>query len=360
MKSFLLFNLLFAFSLLGIVFASGCPKIPDGSAGTKVSDGSSPSETDQVSKSALSGIVRIDGSSTVFPITAAVAEEFMGENPGVDVNVGVSGTSGGFKKFVVGETDISNASRPIKQEEMSKLKDTGIEFVELPVAFDGIAVVVSPENDWVDYLTVEELKMIWQPDSTVTKWSDVRSGFPNEPLSCYGPGTDSGTFEYFTEAVVGEARSSRQNFTPSEDDNVLVQGVAGNKGGLGYFGYAYYSENVSKLKLVPIKHKGNIVAPSPETINNGTYQPLSRPVFIYVSTKAYSRPEVKAFVEYYLENGKELVVETGYVPLPDDVYDIAVKHIDGMITGTMFGGKGATHGISLADLMKRLSEDPSK
>ena len=208
----------------------------------------------------------------------------------------------------------------------------------------------------MDYLSVEDLKAIWEPDSKVTKWSDVRKGFPEIPLNCFGPGTDSGTFEYFTEAIVGEARKCRQNFMPSEDDNVLVQGVAGDKGGLGYFGFAYYQENTDKLQLVPIKYKDATVAPSAETVNNGSYQPLSRPIFIYVNTRAISRPEVKAFVEYYIEHAPEIVSEVGYIPLPDDIYMLDKKHFTNNVTGTMFGGKGATPGVLLKDLMSKLSE----
>jgi len=233
MKSHILGRYSIALSIfLAIVVLLGCPKASDTQSASDNAAAGKSVQTAEPAKTTLSGMIRIDGSSTVYPITAAVAEEFMNENPDVKVNVGVSGTSGGFKKFVASETDISDASRPIKQVEMDKLSEVGLDFVELPVAYDGLAVVVNPENDWVDYLSVEDLKAIWEPDSKVTKWSDVRKGFPEIPLNCFGPGTDSGTFEYFTEAIVGEARKCRQNFMPSEDDNVLVQGVAGDKGGL--------------------------------------------------------------------------------------------------------------------------------
>ncbi|HEY8415583.1 MAG TPA: PstS family phosphate ABC transporter substrate-binding protein [Thermaerobacter sp.] len=268
----------------------------------------------------LSGNIRIDGSSTVYPITQAVAEEFMAENPGVNVTVGVSGTGGGFEKFTRGEIPISNASRPIKDDEKARAEQNGIAYTELTVAMDGISVVVNPQNDWVDHLTVEELKKIWEPNSKVKKWSDIRPGWPDQPIKLYGPGTDSGTFDYFTDEIVGEEGASRTDYTASEDDNQLVTGVANDKYALGYFGYAYYMENKDKLKAVPIDGGNGPVAPTDETIANGTYKPLSRPIFIYVNNEAYkTRPEVKAFVDYYLEVVKEIAPEVGYIALKDDV-----------------------------------------
>lgn len=268
----------------------------------------------------LSGNIRIDGSSTVYPITQAVAEEFMAENPGVNVTVGVSGTGGGFEKFTRGEIPISNASRPIKDDEKARAEQNGIAYTELTVAMDGISVVVNPQNDWVDHLTVEELKKIWEPNSKVKKWSDIRPGWPDQPIKLYGPGTDSGTFDYFTAEIVGEEGASRTDYTASEDDNQLVTGVANDKYALGYFGYAYYMENKDKLKAVPIDGGNGPVAPTDETIANGTYKPLSRPIFIYVNNEAYkTRPEVKAFVDYYLEVVKEIAPEVGYIALKDDV-----------------------------------------
>ncbi|MCF6095574.1 PstS family phosphate ABC transporter substrate-binding protein [Thermovorax subterraneus] len=271
--------------------------------------------------STLSGNIEIDGSSTVYPITEAVAEEFMKLYPEVNVTVGVSGTGGGFKRFVVGEIDISDASRPIKEEEIEKAKQNGIEFIELPVAYDGITVVVNKENDWVDSLTIEELKKIWSPDSKVTKWSDIRPGWPEQRINLYGPGTDSGTFEYFTEAVNGKARESRFDYTASEDDNVLVQGVSQDKYALGYFGFAYYLENKDRLKAVKIDSGTGPVEPTMETIREGTYKPLSRPIFIYVSKKSLERPEVKEFVKFYMENAGKLASEVGYVPMAENVYE---------------------------------------
>lgn len=271
--------------------------------------------------STLSGNIEIDGSSTVYPITEAVAEEFMKIYPEVNVTVGVSGTGGGFKRFVVGEIDINDASRPIKEEEIEKAKQNGIEFIELPVAYDGITVVVNKENDWVDSLTIEELKKIWSPDSKVTKWSDIRPGWPEQKINLYGPGTDSGTFEYFTEAVNGKARESRFDYTASEDDNVLVQGVSQDKYALGYFGFAYYLENMDRLKAVKIDSGTGPVEPTMDTIREGTYKPLSRPLFIYVNKKSLERPEVKEFVNFYMKNAGKLASEVGYVPMAEDVYN---------------------------------------
>lgn len=276
---------------------------------------------------ALSGKVKIDGSSTVAPITEAVAEEFQALHGNVLVTMGVSGTGGGFKKFANGETDISNASRPIKDKEAAKAQENGIEPIEIPVAFDGLTVVVNADNDFIDYLTVEELNKIWAPDSTVTKWSQVRDGWPDEEIKLYGPGTDSGTFDYFTEVINGEGGASRTDYNASEDDNILVQGVSGDKYSLGYFGYAYYLENQGVIRAVPIDGGNGPVEPTEETINNGTYTPLSRPIFIYVSTKSLERPEVAAFVEFYLTEGRALVSEVGYIPLPDDMYEDSLAKI---------------------------------
>ncbi|RXT04951.1 PstS family phosphate ABC transporter substrate-binding protein [Ammoniphilus sp. CFH 90114] len=281
-------------------------------------------------ESALSGTVLVDGSSTVFPITEAVAEEFQAANPDVRVTVGVSGTSGGFKKFIPGETDINNASRKIKDKEVETIKANGFEAIELPVAYDGITVVVNKENDWVDFLTVEELNKIWAPDSQVKTWAEVREGWPAEPIKLYGPGTDSGTFGYFTEAINGEEGASRSDYTASEDDNVLVQGVAGDKSALGYFGFAYYIENTDKMKPVPIKENADAPAiePTMETINNGTYKPLSRYLYIYVSSKALAeKPELKAFAQYYIDVAPEMSEAVGYIPLPADQYEAAKKLI---------------------------------
>jgi phosphate transport system substrate-binding protein len=305
--------------------------------------------------SGLSGEILIDGSSTVFPITEAVADEFGIENPDVRVSVGVSGSGGGFKRFAAGETAISDASRPIKTEEADAVTAAGYEFIELAVAYDGLSVVVNPENDWVDEMTIEELKKMWAPESegTVMTWSDIRDGWPDEPLVLYGPGTDSGTFDYFTAEVNGEEGASRGDFTPSEDDNVLVQGVAGDKGALGYFGFAYYEANLDKLKIVPIvsPDTGQAVVPSFDTINSGEYAPLSRPLFIYVRVDEAERPEVEALVQYYLTEGPSFISEVGYVPLPDELYALVQQRYDDRITGSMYGG--AIEGGSLKDLLSQ-------
>jgi phosphate transport system substrate-binding protein len=267
------------------------------------------------------GTIEIDGSSTVFPITQAVAEEFQNDNPDVRVNVGISGTGGGMKRFTVGETDINDASRPIKDSEKENAENNNIEYYEIKVAIDGLAVIVNKDNDFVDYLTTEELKKIWEPGSSVKKWSDVRSEWPEQSIRLYGPGTDSGTFDYFTDVIVGEEGASRPDFTASEDDNVLVQGIAGDTHALGYFGYAYYIENTDKLKIVPIDSGNGPVIPSDETINAGQYAPLSRPLFIYVNRESLNRPEVKEFIIYYMEYANLLVSEVGYTPYPDSEYE---------------------------------------
>ncbi|MBI4538898.1 MAG: PstS family phosphate ABC transporter substrate-binding protein [Gemmatimonadetes bacterium] len=268
----------------------------------------------------LAGAVEIDGSSTVFPVTEAVAEEFQAGNPDVRVTVGLSGTGGGFKRFCGGETDVSNASRPITDAERGQCGQAGIEFVELPVAWDGLSVVVNPSNAFVQCLAVEELKRIWEPESRVRTWRDVRSEWSAEEIKLYGPGTDSGTFDYFTEVVVGEARRSRPDYQASEDDNVLVQGVAGDRYALGYFGYAYYAENTDILKLAAVDGGQGCVLPSTETISSGTYAHLSRPLFIYVKRGALERPEVRAFVQFYMEQAPSLVPATGYLPLGSEQY----------------------------------------
>jgi phosphate transport system substrate-binding protein len=295
--------------------------------------------------------INIDGSSTVFPITEAVAEEFQKAQKGkVRVTVGVSGTGGGFKKFCRGETDISNASRPILAKEIEACKAAGIRYIELPVAYDALTVVVNPQNTWAKNLTVAELKKVWEPaaQNKVNNWSQVRQGFPNAPLKLFGPGTNSGTFDYFTEAVVGKSKSSRGDFTASEDDNVLVQGVSRDKNALGYFGYAYYEENKDKLKAVAV----NGVLPSETTVKNGTYNPLSRPIFIYVSSKSMEKPEVKQFVQYYLQNAGKFATEVKYVALPPSAYNTALNHFNNKRFGTVFGGKEAV-GLKIEELLSR-------
>ncbi len=301
----------------------------------------------------LAGDILIDGSSTVYPITEAVAEEFLAVAPQVRVTVGISGTGGGFQKFCNGETSISNASRPIKESEIQACQANGIEYIELPVAYDGLAVMVNPQNDWVECLSVEELKKIWEPaaQGVVTNWNQVRPEFPNAPLSLYGPGVDSGTYDYFTQAIVGEEGASRGDFTASEDDNVLVQGIAGDPNALGFFGLAYYEENTDKLKLVAIDNGSGCVLPSAETVNNGTYQPLSRPIFIYVRVDEAERPEVEAFVNFYLDNMATLAREVGYVELPESIVELAKQRFAQRVTGTVFG-QGSTVGVSLEELLQ--------
>jgi len=300
-------------------------------------------------------IIKIDGSSTVFPITEAVAEEFQKSQKETKVTVGVSGTGGGFKKFCRGETDISDASRPISKKEMDICKEAGIKYVELPVAFDALTVVVNPQNTWITQLTIPELKKMWEPaaQGKITRWNQINPKWPNEKLALFGPGSDSGTFDYFTEATVGKAKSSRGDYTGSEDDNVLVQGVASNKNALGYFGYAYYQPNANRLKAVPIVGKsGKAVGPSLDNVVNGSYEPLSRPIFIYVSEKAAQRPEVKEFVEFYLAQSTALVAEVKYVPLPKKAYELAAKHFREGKLGTGFGGVPEV-GLKVEELLAR-------
>jgi phosphate transport system substrate-binding protein len=306
---------------------------------------------------AESKIVKIDGSSTVYPITEAVAEEFQGANRGaINVTVGISGTGGGFKKFCRGEIDISDASRPILKKEMDACRAAGISYIELPIAYDALTIVVNPKNDWLKSITVDELKKMWAPEAqqTITSWNQVNPAWPNEPLKLYGPGADSGTFDYFTEAIVGKAKSSRGDYTPSEDDNVLVQGVSRDKGGLGYFGFSYYAENSKKLKAVPVIAKAGAAAvmPSLETVKNGSYQPLSRPLFIYVNVAALEKPEVKAFVDFYLAKAPALLPQIKFVPLPEKAYALAKENLAKKKIGTGFGGEPEV-GVSVEELLQR-------
>lgn len=302
-------------------------------------------------------VIKVDGSSTVFPITEAVAEDFQKAERGrVRVTVGISGTGGGFRKFCRNETDVQNASRPITKGEMAECAKAGVQYIELPVAFDALTVVVNPSNNWLDNgISVAELRRIWEPGAQgkITTWKQVNPSWPDMPLRLYGPGADSGTFEYFTEATVGKARSSRGDYTASEDDNVLVQGVSRDKGGLGYFGFAYYAENRGRLKAVPIiwKDGGKAVPPSIETVENGTYQPLSRPIFIYINAKSLERPEVSQFVEYYMKNAPRLVKEVKYVPLPERAYAHNLQVLARRVLGTRFGGENRV-GLTIDELIK--------
>lgn len=286
----------------------------------------------------LRGQIVIDGSSTVYPVTEAVAEEFAAVQPRVRVLVGISGTGGGFKKFTVGETDISDASRPIKASELAMARENGVEFIEIPVAYDGLSIVVHPSNTWVDHLTVEELQKIYLDGMGGRTWADIRAGWPDEPINVFSPGTDSGTFDYFKEVVAGDDESMRADMSVSEDDNVLVRGVAGDRNAIGYFGAAYYFENRNKLRAVPIVNPetGRPVAPTPATIEEGDYAPFSRPLFIYVSAKSAKRPEVRAFIDFYLDNAPALAAEVGYVSLPSSVYEAARRAFENGRTGTRY------------------------
>jgi phosphate transport system substrate-binding protein len=269
----------------------------------------------------LSGTVQSDGSSTVGPFTTRAAENFQGENPGVNVTVGISGTGGGFERFCRGETDISNASRAIDEEEVAICEENGVEYTELQVVQDALTVVVNPENDFATCLTVEELNAIWEPGSKINNWSQVRDGFPDVPLKLFGPGTDSGTFDYFTDVINGEEGASRSDYSASEDDNVIIQGVTGETGALGYFGFSYYEENQDSLKALEIDNGDGCVAPSVATAQDGSYAPLSRPLFVYVKNESLEKPEVEAFVTYMLDNAQTIAEEAQFVPLNDEQLD---------------------------------------
>lgn len=310
---------------------------------------------------ALSQTVVVDGSSTVYPITEAVAEEFQIKYKGkYKVTVGTKGTGGGFKRFCRGETDIQNASRPILSEELKACQKTDVKFIELPIAYDATVVVVNPKNDWVKEITVGELKVIWEPSARgkITKWNQVNPKWPDQSFKLFGAGSDSGTFDYFTEAIVGKAKASRGDYTASEDDNTLVQGVSQEKNAIGYIPMAYYLGNTSKLKAVGIiskDKKGKAMAavlPSRETVENGTYVPLSRPIFIYVSQKALAKPEVKEFAQFFLKNSPTLVPSVQYVPLPQKAYDLATKNLETAKLGTVFDGHSEV-GLKIEDLLKK-------
>lgn len=304
----------------------------------------------------LSGTIRIDGSSTVYPITEAVAEEFQKQHNKVRVTVGVSGTGGGMKKFCTGQLEITGASRPIKGKEIKKCAEQGIEFIEVPVAYDGIAVVLHKENNWAQNLTVADLKKIWEPEAQdkIKTWNQVRAEWPNKPLNLFGPGIDSGTYDYFTKAIVGTEHASRGDFTSSEDDNVIVQGVSTDVNGLGFFGFAYYKENAAKLGVAAISSDGAPgVKPSLTTVADGSYKPLSRPIFVYITKKAAARPDVQAFMKFYLaEQGRKLVEEVGYIGLPNSVNEAALKRFDAQRTGSIFEG-GSKVGARLEEMLAK-------
>jgi phosphate transport system substrate-binding protein len=304
----------------------------------------------------VTGQIDSDGSSTVGPITMRVAQAFQGDYPNITVATAISGTGGGFRTFCAGETDISNASRPINGEESDLCQQNNIEFVELPIAFDGIAVVVHPENQFVSCLTAEELKALWQPaaERAVTHWQQLRPDFPDEPIALFGPGLDSGTYDYFTQAIVGSEGESRTDFFPSEDDNVLVDGIAADTNALGFFGYSYYDENRDRLKLVAVDSGNGCVEPNTETVARGLYQPLSRPLFIYINhAHIQSKDEISAFVSFYLAHAPSLVDDVGYIPLTDQLYQLAQARYNQRTTGSVFEGLGSTVGVSLADLLAR-------
>ena len=339
-------TMLFAIACASSSEETGTPAQPTDSTSSGVSSPAmGAGKSDYAS---LSGDLAIDGSSTVFPITEAVAEEFGILTKGnVRVTVGISGTGGGFKKFCNSETDITNASRPVKAKEVNLCADSGIDFIEIPIAIDGLTVMVNPSNDFAQCMTIDELHTVWGPNSEdkITNWNQVRDGWPDQRLDLYAPGVASGTFDYFTETVNGESQASRGDFTASEDDNVLIQGLAGDRGSLGYFGYAYYAENTDKLKAVAIDGGNGCIFPTDETINNGTYAPLSRPLFIYVRKDAAEIPHVRAFVEYYLsEEGQQLAAEVGYIPFPDEVYDLVRDRFRNGASGTLFGGESPKKG----------------
>jgi phosphate transport system substrate-binding protein len=308
------------------------------------------------------GVIRIDGSSTVFPITEAIAEEFQRAHGSACCTVGTSGTGGGFQKFCRGETDISNASRPIQQVEADRCADSRITFVELPIAFDGVTVVVNPRNTWATSMTVAELKRLWEPaaEGKVTRWSQLRPEWPDREIHLFGAGVDSGTFDYFTETIVGKQDASRGDYTASEDDNMLVQGVAGDENALGFFGFAYYHENRAKLKAVAIDDGDDMngkgpVAPSLETVRDGRYTPLSRPVFIYVRTQSLDRPDVKRFVDFYMASAGKLANEVGFVPLSDREYQLIAKRAEARTPGSLFKSSRLPPGTTLESLLSGAS-----
>jgi phosphate transport system substrate-binding protein len=339
-----------AFSIVALICAAAACKKSDPEAG-------SANEREPSASAPEPAVIAIDGSSTVFPITEAVAEEFRGTSK-ARVTIGVSGTGGGFKKFCKAETAITGASRPIKPSEVELCKASNVEYIELPVAYDGIAVVVNPKNEWATHMTVAELKALWRPEAQgeIKRWSQVRTGWPDEEIHLFGAGVDSGTYDYFTTAIVGTEHSSRGDFTSSEDDNVLVQGVAMDRLALGFFGYAYYAENQAKLKTVPVddQNDGNgkgPIAVSPATVMDGTYSPLSRPIFVYVSKAAVERAEVNAFMKFYLQNAPKLVSEVGYIALPAKVYGLALNRFERRTTGSVFGGAGSRVGVTVESLL---------
>jgi len=294
-----------------------------------------------VQATTVNGIIKIDGSSTVYPITRAIAKDYSSSNPTIKTEVNFSGTSGGFKKFCAGEIDISNASRPITKAEIEACKKAGISYYELPIAYDALTVVVNPKNTWAKNITIAELKKIWEPQSKVTKWNQIRPEYPNQPIALFAPGRDSGTFDYFTEAINGKAKASRTDVTASEDDDILAKGVGNNPNAMGYFGFAYYEKNPTSLKALGINSGNGAVLPSREVVEKAKYQPLARPLFIYVSFKSLRKAEVKSFVSFYLKQASTSVPTVGYIPLPSKGYELGSTRINLGRVGTVFGGKAA-------------------
>lgn len=333
-------------ALAAILALAGCGSGDNGTASSESGTTTTGANVDPKMK----GEVKVDGSSTVMPISARASEAFKEVAPDVHVPVGEAGTGSGMKKFIAGEIDICDASRPIKAEEIDSLKTAGIDFVELPIAYDGLSIVVNKEANWIDSITTDELKKIWEPASTVKNWNEVRPTWPAKPMTLQGPATNHGTYEYFAEAIVKDkSKATRQDYQQNQEYNALVQGVSGDANALGYVGYAYYAENQDKLKLVSVDAGKGAIAPSPETIMNGTYAPLSRPLFMYVSKKALDRPEVKAFVQYYLDNAKQMVSDAKYIPLPDETYKLVQDRFKNMTLGSVFSTAPA--GSKVEDLL---------
>ncbi|MEO1386166.1 MAG: PstS family phosphate ABC transporter substrate-binding protein [Cyanobacteria bacterium J06634_6] len=345
---------LLCFVFLAVLTGCSTPQAPSSDQSSVETPSLSEADTSETGKSISS--IKIDGSSTVYPLTDEIAKELAFEKgeDAPDISVAFSGTGGGFKKFCAGETDINNASRPILKDEMETCKANGVEYVEIPVAFDALTVVVHPDNDWAESMTVEELKAMWEPaaEGSITQWSDVRDGWPNQPLNLNGADVESGTYDYFTEAVVGESGASRSDYTDQVDDDLIVRAVRQDPNALGFFGYAYFEENQNQLKAVEIDAGDGSVMPSQETVQSGEYQPLTRPLFIYVSTDAAeSNPELAAFVEYYLNNVRFLTETVGYVPLPNEAYNLAFEHFTDKRVGTVFGGEAPTN-LTIEALVK--------